>query len=110
MSRSILQTQGTSTPKAVGATLVDDREALDARAGRAELGDRDAQFDLGLMYSSGDGVGLDYVTAHQWFNLAALGGHDEARTMRTEIARDMSLAEVAEAQRRARAWLRKHAH
>jgi hypothetical protein len=43
-------------------------------------------------------------------SLAALKGSQEARTLRTELARDMSAAELAEAQRQAREWQRAHAH
>ena|SRR5258708_39509854 len=77
---------------------------------RAESGEPDALFNLGLMYSTGDGAPLDYVTAHKWFNLAAMAGSEEARAVRAELARDMAPAEIAEAQRQARAWQRQHAH
>lgn len=71
----------------------------------ASAGMPDALFELGLMYCSGRGVDLDLVEAHKWFNLAAVRGNDEARSYRTEIARELSRDEVGEAQRRARAWL-----
>jgi len=77
---------------------------------KAEAGEPDALFNLGLIYSTGDGVPLDYVSAHKWMSLAALAGSVEARALRTELARDMSPAELAEAQRQARAWQRAHAH
>lgn len=87
-----------------------DAALLSARMRRAARGDADAQFDLGLMYATGEGVDLDYVTAHQWFNLAAMGGNREARVMRADLALDMSPAQVAEAQRRAREWRGRHIH
>ena len=31
-------------------------------------------YRMGLVYSTGMGVAVDYVTAHKWFNLAALRG------------------------------------
>ncbi len=71
----------------------------------AEAGMPDALFELGMMYSSGRGVDLDLVEAHKWFNLAAARGNDDARQYRSEIARELSRADVGEAQRRARAWL-----
>ena len=64
----------------------------------------DALFELGLHYCSGQ----DYVAAHKWFNLAALKGSEEAKIHRLELAREMSPAEVHEAQRQARAWLTLH--
>jgi len=77
---------------------------------RAESGEPDALFNLGLMYSTGDGAPLDYITAHKWFNLAAMAGSQEARAVRAELARDMSPEEIAEAQRLAREWQRQHTH
>lgn len=66
----------------------------------------DALFKLGMMYCIG--ADQDYVTAHQWFNLAALKGSDAARQYRRELAGEMTAAQVAEAQRRARDWLTVH--
>jgi uncharacterized protein len=68
----------------------------------------DVLFELGLMYCIGRDVEQDYVAAHKWFNLAALRGSKEARDYRIEIAQEMSPADVAEAQRQARAWLTMH--
>lgn len=67
----------------------------------------DAMYHLGLAYCAGRDVPLDLVTAHKWLNLAALRGHDEAKSRRIEVSHDMSRAEVAEAQRQAREWLAK---
>ncbi|MGA7712980.1 MAG: hypothetical protein WCA81_13835 [Rhizomicrobium sp.] len=72
----------------------------DAKAGRA-----DALYNLGLAYSTGQGVGVDFVAAHKWFNLAALKGSDEAKTWRAQLAREMAASQIAEAQRLAREWL-----
>ena len=63
-------------------------------------------YELGLMFCSGHG--RDYVTAHKWFNLAALKGSDEAKLLRCELSREMTVSEVHEAQRQARAWLTLH--
>ncbi len=67
--------------------------------------DANALFILGTRYSTGRDVQHDLVAAHKWFNLAAMMGHEEARINRAELAREMSTADVAEAQRQARAWL-----
>ena len=66
----------------------------------------DTFFDLGMMYSVGRNVPIDFVTAHKWFNLAALRGNAEAIRLRREIAEQMSEREIAQAQRAARAWLK----
>jgi TPR repeat protein len=62
-------------------------------------------FELGMMYSIGRSVPIDYVTAHKWFNLAAMRGNAEAIRLRREIADQMSDVEIAAAQRAARTWL-----
>jgi TPR repeat protein len=68
----------------------------------------DDLFELGMMYSSGRSVAADLVTAHKWFNLAAMRGSAEAVRLRREIAAEMSDAEIGQAQRAARDWLKTH--
>jgi len=65
----------------------------------------DVLFDLGLMYASGRSGVVDLIAAHKWFNLAALKGRTDAVPMRREIAELMTEAEIAQAQRDARAWM-----
>jgi TPR repeat protein len=68
----------------------------------------DVLFDLGMLYSTGrDGL-VDLVAAHKWFNLAALKGRVDAISLRREVAGLMSDAEIAVAQREARAWMTSH--
>lgn len=55
-----------------------------------------------------DGGQFDLVTAHKWFNLAAMLGNAEARIYRAELALEMTPDEVAEAQRLAREFLATH--
>ncbi len=66
----------------------------------------DVFFQLGMMYSTGSSVATDYVSAHKWFNLAVMRGNRDAIRLRREIAEQMSEAEIANAQRAARDWLR----
>jgi hypothetical protein len=68
----------------------------------------DALFELGLRYSTGRDCPVDFVTAHKWFNLAALKGNMAAREYRKELSEEMSKADIAEAQKLAREWLRSH--
>ena len=68
----------------------------------------DTLFELGMMYSSGRSIPADLVTAHKWFNLAAMKGHADAIRRRREIAAEMSDAEIGQAQRAARDWLKQH--
>jgi uncharacterized protein len=68
----------------------------------------DMLFELGMMYSVGREVPIDLISAHKWFNLAAVKGNAEAIRLRREIADQMSEAEIATAQRAARDWLTAH--
>ena len=68
----------------------------------------DVLFDLGVLYSSGRNGLIDLVAAHKWFNLAALKGRVDAISLRQEVAGRMSEAEIATAQREARAWMTTH--
>jgi uncharacterized protein len=83
-------------------------EILDAHA--APLGEgpgaADMLFELGMMYSIGRDVPVDLISAHKWFNLAAMKGNLEAIRLRREIADQMSDGEIAVAQRAARDWLK----
>ena len=65
-------------------------------------------FLLGMLYSSGREIPADLVTAHKWFNLAAMKGCAEAVRLRREIAAEMLDAEIGQAQRAARDWLKAH--
>lgn len=77
-----------------------------------ELADREqsgeAMYDLGILYSTGQGVTMDYIEAHMWFNLAALKGILAAKEWRSDLAHEMTQDQIAEAQRQAREWLAKH--
>jgi TPR repeat protein len=46
---------------------------------RAEGGDADAQFRLGLKFATGDGSALDYVRAAHWYLKAAAQNHAPAQ-------------------------------
>lgn len=65
-------------------------------------------FQLGIASSTGHGGEPDLVAAHKWFNLAAMQGHDDAVQYRQEIAGELSAAQIAQAQRDAREWIRAH--
>ena len=68
----------------------------------------DVFFQLGMAYATGRTVPADRVTAHKWFNIAAVKGNPEGVRLRREIAQEMDEAEIAAAQRAAREWLGKH--
>ena len=70
----------------------------------AEQGDARGQYSLGFMYREGQGVPKDCVQAHKWFNLAASRGDANATENRDYVAERMTRAQIAKAQRSARAW------
>jgi TPR repeat protein len=58
-----------------------------------------------LSFATGQGAPVDFISAHKWFNLAALRGSEEAKSRRRELSDIMSASEIAAAQRAAREWL-----
>ncbi|PZO81702.1 MAG: sel1 repeat family protein [Mesorhizobium amorphae] len=68
----------------------------------------DILFELGMMYATGRDCEVDLVTAHKWFNIAAIKGSARAAGMRAELSAAMSKTEIARALREARAWMTVH--
>ena len=83
-----------------------DIDALSQYESEALNGRADALYNLGLAYSTGQGVSVDYVAAHKWFNLAAMRGSDVAKNWRNQIAGEMNAGQIAQAQKLAREWLK----
>ena len=57
-------------------------ETADALRVRAEQGDADAQYNLGVKYFNGDGVPQDSAEAVRWYRLAVAQGHADAEAER----------------------------
>jgi uncharacterized protein len=74
------------------------------RAAEQDL--RRAQYNLGLRYANGEGVPQDRVEAVMWFTLAAADPQERAKAIenRDRVAAEMTAADIAEAERRAREW------
>ncbi len=90
----------------MGMSLKSARFLIESRLRSAARGDAQACYDLGIVYSSGaEGVDVDMIEAHKWFNIAAMSGSTRAQECRAEIAEDMTAREIIEAQKAARAWL-----
>jgi uncharacterized protein len=68
----------------------------------------DILFQMGLDSACGRHGSTDLISAHKWFNIAALKGSSEAARYRKEISGEMSASEIAAAQRSAREWLAMH--
>ena len=68
----------------------------------------EALFALGMECSIGGEVPADLVSAHKWFNLAAMQGNQDAVRLRREIAGLMSNVEIGAAQRAARDYIKQN--
>jgi hypothetical protein len=72
---------------------------------KAEQGNAEAQFKLGVLYVEGDGVPQDDVRAYiayMWSSLAAASTGDQQKSAannRDKVARRMTPAQITEAQR-----------
>ena len=90
----------------MGNSIKSAQFLIESRLADAARGDADALYDLGICYSTGtEGVGIDLIEAHKWFNLAAVSGSEAAQHCRSEVADEMSAREISLAQAAARAWL-----
>ena len=56
------------------------------------------------MYDNGKGVSQNYIRAHMWFNFAVAQGNEMTRKNRDIVAKRMTSAQIAEAQRLVREW------
>ena len=70
----------------------------------AEQGHPEAMLYLGVMYAEGRGVPQDYVRAHMWFSLSAAKGEQKAVKTLEMAERQMTPAQITEAQKLARDW------
>ena len=82
-----------------------DERSVPSCSAAAEAGIIEAQYCLGMHYATGRHVKPNPLLAHKWLNLAAMGGYDEARGTRADVAIELSEDEIAQAQRMAREWL-----
>jgi len=76
----------------------------------AEQGEPTGQFLLGLLFDKGFGVPKDWVQAEVWLDLAASQAmtprqRDYWARVRDAVAQKLTLNQLAEAQRRASAWV-----
>lgn len=75
----------------------------------ARLDDDGREFlRLNMSCTTGAEVLVDLVSAHKWFNLAAMLGNTDAIRLRREIAAEMTTAQITMAQRAARDWITRH--
>ena len=84
--------------------LQDYREAAKWFRKAADQGHAKAQYMLGNMYAVGRGMPRDDLRAHMWLNLSAAKGEKKAAEVRDFLAKRMTEAQIAEAQKLAREW------
>ena len=63
-----------------------------------------AQSKLGQLYELGHGVPKDVVQAQKWYILGAAGGDKLGAELRDALAKQMTPAQIFQAQERAREW------
>lgn len=64
----------------------------------ADLGHRDSQYNLGVIYARGLGVSADPAEAWKWLDLAARQGDEDSARKRDILSRDADSAWLAKAQ------------
>lgn len=67
----------------------------------ALLGDKNAQYALGLIFAEGHGMQYNPVESYAWLTAAALQGDTDALQLRVIVAEVMSSDEIVEAEDRA---------
>src|SRR5262249_41978333 len=70
----------------------------------ADQGDRTAQFNLGVMYSSGRGIPKDLVQAYMWTELAASSGETNSVKLLDSLQKLMTADQISQARQRVREW------
>ena len=74
-------------------------QGIEKRRHAAEQGNASAQYNLGLMYDTGEGVLENYVKAYAWLNLAAAQGDKGAVEFKDCLRSKMTAEQVAEDQK-----------
>lgn len=70
----------------------------------SELGVRDSQFNLAILYARGNGVKQDLEESYKWFAIAARDGDRDAAEKRDEVANAMQPEQLAGAKAKVDLW------
>ena len=70
----------------------------------AELGVRDSQFNLAILYARGNGVKQDLEESYKWFAIAARDGDKDAAEKRDEVANAMQPDQLSSAKAKMELW------
>jgi len=74
----------------------------------AEQGVVAAQYSLGTMYHRGDGVTKNLFTTYAWYTIAAANGHTLAVTWKANTAKQLTRAQLAQAEAYAKELIAKN--
>ena len=87
-------------------SVLREHETIRSLQALAEKGDVFAQLTLANRYQRGNGVRQDYRLAAQWFDQAERRGDVwQPSNVRRVLARQMTRAQIAEAERWAQEWV-----
>ncbi|WND02449.1 SEL1-like repeat protein [Temperatibacter marinus] len=75
------------------------------RLSAARQGQKTALYDLGLLYSAGQGVEKNNIEAYKFFNLAARRGLKRAKVDLHDVSKIMKGTEIKEAKQKCKDWL-----
>ena len=64
----------------------------------AKQGFANAQYNLGLMFYSGEGVPLNYIKAYVWISVAAAQGSESAKKNRDTVEAKLTPPDLSKAQ------------
>ncbi|MCB1386932.1 MAG: SEL1-like repeat protein [Nitratireductor sp.] len=70
----------------------------------ANLGVKNSQVNLGILYTRGMGVEADLEQAYKWFAIAAKGGDNDAASKRDTVAKNMRPDQLERARGEAELW------
>jgi localization factor PodJL len=70
----------------------------------SELGVRDSQFNLAILYARGNGVKQDLEESYKWFAIAARDGDRDAAEKRDEVANAMRPEQLTSAKAKVELW------
>ena len=80
-------------------------DVFDEARKAAGQGHADAQYYLGIMYDSGQGMPKDGIQAYAWVSVAAAQSFEHADEISEMMTFGMTRAEIAEAQKLSREYL-----
>ncbi len=97
------RTEPVSVPTTFPASQAGPTQYFKLQLKKACGGDKLAQFVVAKSYDSGEGIERDRVEAYKWYTLAE-SEWPESNNFKDRLRRQMTLAEIVEAERHAAEW------